>query len=567
MSSVKAHRDRQQKASRNKNSPETGARRPARSGPRVSGASGAERPAEQNAAPRKRLDPRIPRIVLLVLELTAVVLLAILIVRLQQRTQPVRLELRYLVPGQEDIVENVTFGDPVVLHAPVELENYTFLGWEKAEGGLEERTSFPLYEDTVYIARYAMTFETEKHIPYLSLDENNVLDVDAPVMRRELVSVLYKLLDIRLVGKGEFLDVPEEDSCFKAAATLKDLGILSGTRLYPDEPVTRIGLLEMLCRFVPASAEEYVFRDLDSSSTFYPLFRTAAANGWIESGPEVDAAPAETVTHGELAQIMNRVLGRSPLRRPDEALVGMILDVFPENPYYDDVIEAVIPHEHVMDGSEEVWISSEPLPVHEPGLFFAGVRLRYISPDGVPARNTTVDGRTFNANGELTTGDAELDRALWDILSGLVVPEAMDQGTMLRTVYDYVWKTYAYHSGCVYERKAEGWTVPEAKAMLENGRGNSYGYSALFCELAHFIGCKDAKALSGLIYGTQTEFESRDGSAVEAPRGYMPYAWVEIKEYGTDFIYDPTADAQSSGWLAMFKRTGPIRWQTGYRTF
>ena len=269
---------------------------------------------------RKRVDPRIILALLLVLQIVFLGLLIRKIVQNRQSIEPVSLELRYLVPGQEDIVENVTFGDPVVLRPPVQLENYTFLGWENADGELETRSSFPIYEDTVYIARYAMTFETEKHIPYLSLDEDNVLDVDAAVTNRELVSILYKLLDIRLVGKGEFLDVSKDDSCYKAAATLKDLGIISGARLHPDEAATRVGLLEMLCSFVPASAQEYRFRDLDRESPFYSIFCTAAANGWIENGPEADAAPTDVITRGRLAQILNRVLGRDTLRRPDDAL-------------------------------------------------------------------------------------------------------------------------------------------------------------------------------------------------------------------------------------------------------
>ncbi len=563
---TKLHRDRQQRASRNKNTPEPSVRRPARTGPHPSQTVSEELPVQ--AAPvRKRVDPRIILALLLVLQIVFLGLLIAKIVQNRQSIEPVSLELRYLVPGQEDIVENVTFGDPVVLRPPVQLENYTFLGWENADGELETRSSFPIYEDTVYIARYAMTFETEKHIPYLSLDEDNVLDVDAAVTNRELVSILYKLLDIRLVGKGEFLDVSKDDSCYKAAATLKDLGIISGARLHPDEAATRVGLLEMLCSFVPASAQEYRFRDLDRESPFYSIFCTAAANGWIQSGPETDAAPTDIITRGRLAQILNRVLGRDTLRRPDDALVGMILDVSPESPYYNDVIEAVIPHEYVMDGAEEVWTSAETLPVHAPGLFFTGVRLRYIFPDGTSARNTTVKGMTFNANGELTTGDAELDRALWDYLSDIIDPETMDEAEMLHTIYTRVWKDYSYHDGYVYDILAGGWVIPEAKSMLEAGEGNSYSFSALFSELAVLIGCKDVRAVSGLIYGTQTEFESRDGHRVDAPSKYTPYAWVEIRTNGVIHVYDPTADAQSGGLRNMYRRNGQVILQYGYRTY
>ena len=279
------------------------------------------------------------------------------------------------------------------------------------------------------------------------------------------------------------------------------------------------------------------------------------------------AAPAEVVTRGRLAQIMNRVLGRDTLRRPDDALVGMILDVSPQSPFYDDVIEAVIPHDYVLDGTAEVWTSAETLPSHAPGLFFTGVRLRYIFPDGTPARNTTVRGMNFNANGEVTTGDAELDRALWNYLSDIIDPETMDEATMLYTIYTRVWKDYSYHDGYVYERLADGWVIPEAKSILESGEGNSYAFSALFSELATLIGCKDVRAVSGLIYGTQTEFETRDGTPVEAPRSYTPYAWVEIRTNGIIHVYDPTADAQSGGLRNMYRRNGQVLLQYGFRTY
>ena len=103
--------------------------------------------------------------------------------------------------------------------------------------------------------------------------------------------------------------------------------------------------------------------------------------------------------------------------------------------------------------------------------------------------------------------------------------------------------------------------------MLEAGEGNSYSFSALFSELAVLIGCKDVRAVSGLIYGTQTEFESRDGHRVDAPSKYTPYAWVEIRTNGVIHVYDPTADAQSGGLRNMYRRNGQVILQYGYRTY
>ena len=483
---------------------------------------------------------------------------------LTERTAPVSCEVRYLVPKREDIVDTVLYGETVTLHDPVELDGYTFLGWIRPDGSTEDRDSFPVYTDTVYTARYALTFETEKHLPYLFADEDGVVDVRADVTMREAVSTLYRLLDIDLVGSGGFLDVPEDDSCYKAAATLKDLGVLNGNFLYPDDSLTRYELLRMLCCFYPVSEASVRFRDLQPDDEFYPVFCTAADHGWIDAGPDCDADPSGTLCRGELARILNRVLGRTPEKTPKKSAVGMILDVPPSNPWYADVAEALIPHEYVRENGVETWTNSDPLPVHEPGQFFAGVRMHLILPNGKPAVDTVVDGRRYNASGEMTSGDDELDRLLWAYLEETVDPASMTQEEMLHAVYNRLWQNYSWKQGWVYEIGAEGWEIPEAKQMLLDGCGNSYGYAATFYELATFLGY-DPHLISGIIYGTQEEFESRDGSRVEARRGFLPHAWVEITDMGIPFIYDAERDARSDGGRMMYRRSGDIRWQTGYR--
>ena len=183
---------------------------------------------------------------------------------------PVTIELRYLIPNRDDIVEHVPYGAPVILHDPVELEGYTFLGWEDADGNPETRSTFPAFEDTVLIARYTLPLETTEHITYLSADRNGVVDVDAKVTIRDFVKILYKLLNIDLVGSGTFLDVGEKDSCYKAAATLKDIGILEGNELYPDEILRFQEMLELLERFYPAVEQirltDYKVRVLDGKA-------------------------------------------------------------------------------------------------------------------------------------------------------------------------------------------------------------------------------------------------------------------------------------------------------------
>ena len=475
---------------------------------------------------------------------------------------PVSFEIRYLIPNQDDIVEHVPYGAPIIVHDPVELDGYTFLYWENADGEPETRSTFPLFEDTVLTARYALKFETKEHITYLSADESGVVDVDAPVTIREFVKILYKLLNIDLVGTGTFLDVGEKDSCYKAAATLKDLGVLKGNELYPNEHLRFLELLQYLECFYPAAAGSFEFPGLDVDSEAYSVYSTAAAYGWIDNETEME--PSSVVTRGLLAHIVNRVLGRATAH-PDEDAVGLILDVGPMHPYYTDIAEAVIPHSYTLRDSVEIWTGSIPLPMHDPGMFFAGVRLHCIDEDGHPIRSTTVGGRTYNANGELTSGDAELDRKLWEILKEKVDPEVMKPEEMLYELYDYICRTFSPAEDTLYPIGAEGWAVKEAKRILENGEASCYGYAALFYELSYMIGYQP-KLISGSIFGTQTQFESEDGIRVEAHAGHKPYAWVEIKFDGIWFIFDPAGESKVDSYRMYYKRYDPVRWQRGYRS-
>ena len=482
---------------------------------------------------------------------------------LDERTREATLEVRYLVPGQEDLVESVFYGDRATLREAVELEGYTFLGWEDREGKLEDRRVFPVYRDTVYKARYALAFETGKHIPYLHTDAEGVLDVTGPVSMGEFTEILYLLLDIKQVGTGKFLDVKETDSCYKAAAALKDLGVLEGSRLHPDETLTRGEMLRILFRFFPMTGEDYLFQDLDRSDAYYPYFCSAAALGWIPSGTLVRANAVKEVTRGEFARIMNHVLGRDAKRNLKPEDVGTILDVPASADYYDDVVEAVIPHEYrIHDGIEE-WTESKALPLHKPGFFFAGVKLHYIAEDGSPAANGNFLGLDFNRNGEVTSGDEELDGMLYAILEQTIDPATMEPEEMLRAVYDYVVHNFTYRYGSMKEKGAEGWGALEARRMLENGGGNCYGYAALFYELARFVGY-DAKLYAGLTYGSQYETRTEDGRYYVAPEGMTPHSWVEINIDGTDYLFDTEYECRSSGMLQMFKRGEHAKAQYGY---
>ncbi|MCR5136024.1 MAG: hypothetical protein K6C12_02845 [Oscillospiraceae bacterium] len=583
VSGARTHLESRGKASRSAVLQERNVRRPARLGPpfrpQESGAPAAsDGPASSDGSAAvpdpgfKTAEKRFRRFgliqwLLLLLQLVLMGLLVFALFRLRRSGEPAPLEIRYLVPGQEDLVETVTWGDPVLLHDPVELDGYTFLFWADEEGNPETRSSFPLYRSRYYTARYAVQLETGEHVPYLSLDKNGIVDIDAPVTVREGVLALYRLLNTDLVGEGRFEDVPEKDPCYLAAATLKSLGILQGERLYPDERLTRTDLLRMFCSFYPESTEPASFSDLSPEDTVYPVFRTAAARGWIESGPDIPADPDGSFTKGDFARTVNRILGRPTLQRPSEAEVGTLLDVPASHPYYDDVIEAVIPHDWELTDGCEVWSASTPLPVHAPGTFFVGSRMHIIGEDGRAVADRSVEGRYFNRSGELSTRDAELDRLLWDFMDDWVVPARMTQDEMLPILYKAVWSSFKPTSGYVYPLDSTDWLIPEAKRTLTEGSASSYGYAAVFYELCYLIDVPDARPVSGMIYGTQTDFRTPEGKRIETPSNYMPHGWVEILYNGISYIFDPDSDARSYGQNMMFHKNEPIRWQAGYRTW
>ena len=530
-------------------------------------------PAEAVAAPAPP-KKRHPVLALLLAVLLLAGLLLVLnlarslqatVTRTQQKESEAVMELRYLVPGQDEIVDRVFYGDTAVLHAPVTSDGLTFLGWEDEAGLLETREAFPVYADRVFRGRYALRFETDRHLPYLSTDPDGILHVEDPVSRREFVCILHILLNTDRKGQGTFLDVSPDDSCHDAAALLKDLGVLDGPLLHPDADLARGEMLRMLCAFFPPADGKAVFQDMTEDDPLYPCYCTAVANGWISDGILVKAAPAASVCRGELARVLNRVLGRETAHHRDRSEVGTILDVPPTSQWFDDAAEAVIPHDYRRDRKtgDEIWTSSEPLPLHEPGYFFSGVRLHYIDENYCPAVNGRFQGLDFNRCGEVTTGDEDLDRSLRDVLETLIDPDTMTREEMLRAVYDYVVHNFDYAYGGMYDRGAQGWEIREARHMLLSGSGNCYNFAALFCELARLVGY-DARCYAGFAYGEQYELAGNEGGRVIAPQGYTPHGWVEISMDGVDYIFDTEYEYRSSGLRDMYMADTWVRKQYGY---
>ena len=423
------------------------------------------------------------------------------------------------------------------------LEGYTFLHWVDEKGRILPAEGAIVWEDAKYTPVYAMKLGRADHKPYMPLDERGAFHPSFPVTRREAVSILYFLLDTDLVGDGTFLDLTEEDPVYEAAATLKTLGALSGSRLHPDETITRREFLAMLCSFFPERDPEVEFADLDETDPDWALFCSAAAQGWIESGPKAEARPDDELTRLELVTMLNIATDRHGDSQHRIELVGTILDVNRTDPHYWDVAEASIPHKAKGEGAEERWLSSESLPLREPGLFFLDLELHAIGEDGNPVVDDTYLGLYFDINGVESSGNPELDELLRKTMAGKVDPETMDGDQMLHILYNFTVSNFTYRSGKFYPvGEPQGWEAEVALAFLKDRRGNCYSFAALFCEFARAIGY-DAKAITGGVIGGGEipVMLHRDiyGNPLQLPLGRVPHGWVEIETDGVTYIYDP----------------------------
>ena len=457
--------------------------------------------------------------------------------RLQARTP---ITVTYHDPEGSQSEELVPGGVPSFPDAPA-IEGYTFLYWKDNDGQQVVNRKLRLHEDTDYYAVYAMAFDRSGHEAWLPLDEDGSFHPDEQITRREAAELLYRLLGTDLVGKGRFTDVDKKDSAYKAVATLKDLGVINGSRFHPDEVITRYEFLQMLTSFFPAEERNVRFADLEATAEEYPVFRTAAQLNWIDSGKKAEARPHEALTRAELARILCEVLDRRGDQAKREKMAGTILDVPVSDERYWAVAEMSIPHTFRQIGDEEIWVKSKALPLREEGFFFLGSCLHAINSEGVAVADTDYRNISFDASGRVTSGDADLDALLRPILEEVVDPDSMEPEEMLRAVFDYTVNNISYRKKDLHKPGDISWVTQTALDTLNSHRGNCYCFAAVFYELSRFLGY-DTQIFSGMVNGEN---------------GLTPHSWTEIEIDGVLYMFDPELQFKSNwgGKDQFFMRT------------
>lgn len=371
------------------------------------------------------------------------------------------------------------------------------------------------------------TLNTAEHIAYMS-GEGGLFRPDSSVSRAEAAQMLSCLLSQPAPAAAAYTDVPDGAEYAEAAGMMGYLGaIRAGESLFlPLEPITRGEFIHAVARFFPASAQAVQFADVSPDDPYAPDYLTARSLGWLTGFADGTLRPEQPVTRAEAASLLNRALGRTPDRTYIDG-VGLLvyLDAGRNNWYYYDMLEASVAHEHI-PGAEyghagEFWIghTAEPLDLADGFHLIDNWLYCFDRSQGGLVRSASVGNFTFDGEGHFTSGSADLDARLREIVRAQT-DSGMTQEQKLRALYVYTRDSFTYLRRPAYAFGAADFMQKDALDMLKNGYGNCYSYASLFWYLARWIGY-DAKIYSGTV-GTNKR----------------PHSWVEINFDGRDYIFD-----------------------------
>lgn len=347
---------------------------------------------------------------------------------------------------------------------------------------------------------------------------------DGSITRAETAQMLYRLLPQPVEAFAAYSDVPAGEWYYQAAGTLGALGVLrpGESTFLPDETITRGEFIRAAAQFFPQVSTAPQFTDVSPMDPNGSCYLTARSWGWLTGFKDGTLRPDQPITRAEAAVMLNRALGRSPDKEYlDAANPLLYLDVPADMWYYYDIMEASVSHEHTISYTGEEWLShtAEPLKL-EPGFHLIDNWLYYYSTElNNFVRNDSVGKFDFNAAGRFTTGSADLDARLHEIVKSKT-DGSMTQEEKLRKLYVYTRDSFTYLRRPAYEFGATGFMQEDALNILTTGYGNCYSYASLFWYLSRWIGY-DSKIYSGTVGSNRA-----------------PHSWVEIEFNGKNYIFD-----------------------------
>ena len=387
--------------------------------------------------------------------------------------------------------------------------------------------ALPAYEDGAGLFTPIVLAPQEhgSHTPYMNGYAQGLFRPERALTRAELAKMLYEVVENRQPLGFLLSDVPDNAWYTPAVETVVALGLMqeSAGTFRPDDPATRAECAYALSMLLPGSGETSPsagFPDVLPGHWAYDANCRTAAHGLFQGDDTGNFRPEAGLKRCEAVKVFNVLLGRSPDRQTLSTKAGLpaFADVPRTHWAYYDIMEAAVEHQYSTTASGETWThvatEAEGLPN---GPVRMDGRLRWVV-DGAFARNSTMGGLYFDANGYYTTGDAELDVTLNALVEKLTTA-TMTRDEKLRALYNYCRDNFTYLKRSLIEKGQTGWEPGRAKFFLANGKGNCYDFSATYCLLCRELGLPAYTVVGRVLNG--------------------PHGWVEIQLDGQVYMFDP----------------------------
>ena len=337
-----------------------------------------------------------------------------------------------------------------------------FVSWIDPQGNAVDPTQIPVTQATRYEA--VAYPDLSKHAPFLFADESGFIWPDEALTADDLYNALYALA------------VPGAESYFPGLYTGK-------------AKVKAAELQEALAYFFPQEDVKQAFPEDPTKAAFAKGMLTLLDRSYEEK----QTTEENTVYPGDIHS-----------GREDAAIL----------------LESCIPHTPGENGT--TWADvSLPTP-YEPGFVNIDGWLYYVQDNGYFLTDDKLGDLYFGADGRYTSGDAELDQYVADILKRFQ-EENPDKTRfeLLRVAYDHCVLDYKYLRKEAYLKGATGWEIEDAKEMFSTNYGNCYNFAAIFWALARGLGY-EAYCISGNCTGS-----------------VQPHGWVQISFDGEPYFFDP----------------------------
>ena len=201
------------------------------------------------------------------------------------------------------------------------------------------------------------------HGAYLQGFPDGSIRPEKQVTRAELAEILYRMIspDARqeLTAESAFRDVGRNHWAYEAVRTMAGLRLMLGDtdgNFRPNDGVTGEELSIILERVRAQDSGKEALAALSSGWAAQEV-TFEAGNGWVMGLHGAVFSKEQALSRAELAEILNRILGRKPEALSD-LLVGMPLfsdNLNTEAPYFLAMQEAAIDHTARACGDGERW--------------------------------------------------------------------------------------------------------------------------------------------------------------------------------------------------------------------